>query len=118
MRDAEQLALHIALAIGHDDGKALAEFLHDCTGVDALGRENRSASGGRTGRRKQPESQRLYARAHHGGGGFGVVDESVASVSKITVAGLADEVEGRTQSADQRDRRREGRLALGLGLAL
>src|ERR1700733_12639037 len=80
MRDAEQLALHVALAVGHDDGKALAKLFHDRTGVDAFGRENRGASGGRTGRREQPESQRLYARAHHGGGSFGVVDKSVASV--------------------------------------
>src|ERR1017187_7405864 len=46
--DAEDLALHFALAIGDDGAEAGFHFLDQCAGVEAFGDGN---SGGRSGRR-------------------------------------------------------------------
>src|SRR5580698_5863988 len=49
--DAEDLALHLALAVGDDGGEAGFELLHDDAGVDACGRQDRGGgSGGGVGR--------------------------------------------------------------------
>src|SRR5215469_14124001 len=118
VRDTEELALHIALAIGNHHREALAELLHDRTRVNALRREYRSASRCWTGWRKQFETQGLHACTNHRRRSLGIVDESVAAVGEIAVTGLANVVEGRTQTADQRNCRRKRRLALHLRLAL
>ena len=118
MGDAEELALHLALAVGDDHGKALAEFLHDGAGIDAGGRQHRGHRSGRTGGREQLQAERLHAGAHHGGRSFRIVDERIAAVGQIAVAGAANVIQRRRQPADQRDRRSKRRLALGLRLAL
>jgi hypothetical protein len=41
VRDAEELALHLALAVGDDGGEARFQLLHDHAGIDALPVEER-----------------------------------------------------------------------------
>ena len=40
MGDAEELAFHLALAVGDDGGEAAFELLDDDAGVDASGRKD------------------------------------------------------------------------------
>ncbi len=47
VRDAEQLAFHLALSVGDDRIKAFAELLHDLAGVDPVRRADRGQRGRR-----------------------------------------------------------------------
>ena len=57
VRDAEDLALHLALAVGDDGAKRSLELLDDGAGVHAFGRQTAVAAAAGAGRREQREAQ-------------------------------------------------------------
>src|SRR5271157_3834808 len=73
--DAEDLALHGALAVGDDGPEAGAEFLDDDAGIHAGRRLYRGYRGARRTRREQLQAQLLYGGAGGAGQQLGVHDE-------------------------------------------
>src|SRR5579864_9134128 len=97
MGDAEQLALHLALAISHDSGERLAKFFDDLAGIKPGGRGH----GGKSRawrRREQVQAERLHACASHFGGKFSVIDQGFSSGRQIPVSHLTNKVECRAES--------------------
>ena len=72
--DAEDLALHLTLAVGDDGAEAGFQLLDDEAGVDAGGWEDGGGGGGGGVWREEGHAERLDGGAGHGGDGFGVVD--------------------------------------------
>ena len=58
MRDAEEVALHLALAVGDDGGEARLQFLHDNAGVNAVGGKHCGCGGSGTGSVEEFEAER------------------------------------------------------------
>src|ERR1051326_2583459 len=118
MRDAEELSLHLALAVTDHTTELLLESFYDLSRIGALGsehRRNRCCRG--TGREEfQPEC--LDCGARHFGNDFGVVNERVPTGSDIAACTGCDVIERRSERGDQRDCGRISRFARGGGLAL
>src|ERR1035437_6712544 len=74
--DAEDLALHGALAVGDDRSEPVAEFLDDDAGIHAGRRLHRSHRGARRTRREQFQAERLNGGAGGLGQQLGVHDEA------------------------------------------
>ena len=73
--DAEELALHLALAVGDDGGELGFEALDDGAGVGAFGGDDGGGCGGFGAfGGEEFEAERGGCGAGHGGAGFGVVD--------------------------------------------
>ena len=72
--DAEDLALHLALAVGDDRGEAGFELLDDDAGVDAFGGQDGGGGGGGGVGGEELHAEGYYGGAGHGGDGLGVID--------------------------------------------
>ncbi len=122
--DAEDLALHFALAVGDDGAEAGFELLDEEAGVDAGGGQDRGGGGGRGVRREERAAHGEDGGAGHGGDGFGVIDELAAAFGDVAGgvfggAGLGgDPVERGAEGGDERDGGGVGGLAAARVLAL
>jgi hypothetical protein len=81
--DAEKLALHFRLSVGHDGAKLLAEAFADGGGISAGGRSDGRQRGRRRAWREQLQSQRFYAGARHRRAQLGIGDQCVASGGQV-----------------------------------
>jgi len=72
--DAEDLTLHLALAVGDDGSEAGLQLLDDDAGVDACRGQDSGGGGSGSVGGEELHAKRLDGGAGHGGDGLGVVD--------------------------------------------
>src|ERR1035441_2524013 len=114
---SEQLALHLALSIGHHSVKGFAKLLHNLARVGSVRRAN-SGQRSRRRRRIQLQSQSLRSCPRHLRTKLGIVYELFPPGGQLSVAHAAHELKRRSQRREQRCRWRIGRLALRRRLPL
>ncbi len=102
MRNAKDLAFHLALTIGNGGAKAAFQFLDQHARVDAFRRQNGCDCRCRGTWGEELESHGLNSGAGHRGAGLGVVDQGDAAVGKVTAALRGDEVQCGRQTGNQR----------------
>src|ERR1700688_5084551 len=82
VRDAEHLALHIALAVGYHCVKGLAKFLNDLSGIESIRRTNRGECGrGRCREELQPKGPNSCAS--HFGTELRIVDQGFPALDQV-----------------------------------
>src|SRR5579859_515713 len=99
---AEQLPLHLALAVGDHRAEVVAECLDDVTGINSVRRGNGRERGSGRLPGEQLQTKRQGCRSRHLGRGFGVVDQQLASFFQVPGALLAHIVERRAERRHQR----------------
>src|SRR5215472_4230229 len=117
VRDAEQLAFHLPLPVGHRSRERLAELFHHSTRIQPVGRLDRGQRRRRSRRRVEPQSQGLRSGSRHRRRQLRIVDQRLASRPQISLAHLAHEIERGTERGKQRGRGSVRRLSLGRRLA-
>src|ERR1019366_3236995 len=102
--DAEDLALHGALAVGDNGSEAAAEFLDDNAGIHAGRRLHGGHRGARRTRREQFQTQRLY-------GGAGGLGQQLSVHDEVRHADLLDVAQRLGHRQNQGSGRRPARFA-------
>jgi len=99
--DAEDLALHFALAVGDDCAEAGFQLLDDGAGVEAFWDGYGGGCGGGGGRCEKGEAERDQASAGHGGATLRVFDQCDAAFGEVSVGLAGDVVEGCAEASDE-----------------
>src|SRR6185437_14366358 len=117
-RDAEELALHLALSIGDHTTELLFKSFNDFSRIGTFGGKHGGHRGCGRGRREQFQSECLDGSARHFRDDFGIVNQRIATGRDIASCSGCDVIECSPQSGDESDRRRVSRLACGSRLPL